>query len=263
MALSSGAFTMGGDILALADMPAQPSITVHAFSLDAYEVTVARFRRFWRAGHPAAMSALMYPGGLVPWTGGAVTEPMTTGTAGCTWSESVATPSLEAHPINCVDWTTAQAFCVWDGGRLPTEAEWEYAARGSSLGGLTPERIFPWGDNPPSPTCDLAQGNSCPGDDGTSTKRVGSFAPSAGLYDLAGNVWEWTADLYAPYTDTSCWDGEPRTDPVCTTPTPDLRSLRGGSWRSDDIAYVRASSRKYDTPATRSAVVGFRCARPR
>ena len=259
VAIPAGSFVMGGDGAAINDTPAAGTMTISAYSLDAYEVTVSRFRRFWTAGHPAATSPLMYPGGTLAWTGGGVTEPIPVN-SDCTWSETPG--SLEAHPINCVDWYTAQAFCVWDGGRLPTEAEWEYAARGTSLGGLTPERSYPWGSTDPRPTCDLVEWNSCPGDDGTRTKRVGSFAPSAGLYDLAGNVLEWNADWSALYTDTTCWNGLARSNPVCNNGASGLRVFRGGSWNYYDVATLRSASRYFNTPTSRSISIGYRCARP-
>ena len=257
VAIPVGSFVMGGDTGAVNDTPAAGTMTIGAYSLDAYEVTVSRFRRFWTAGHPAATSPLSYPGGTVTWTGGGVTEPDTL--TYCTWSETPG--SLEAHPINCVDWYTAQAFCVWDGGRLPTEAEWEYAARGTSLGGLTPERSYPWGNTDPSPACDLAEWNACPGDDGTGTKRVGSFAPSAGLYDLAGNVREWSADWFANYTDTTCWNGVARSNPVCNNGASGGRVVRGGSWGDGDVASLRSASRVSSPPPYRLGYVGCRCAR--
>lgn len=253
---SGGSFTMGGDTTALSDTPAQTSITVSGFTLDAYEVTVSRFRRFWSAGHPMPPGgSVQYPGGTVAW-GGMVTEPALAD-GQCTWSEMPDT--LEAHPINCVDWNTAQAFCVWDGGRLPTEAEWEYAARGNTESGLAAGRAYPWGATDPT-ACDRAEWDDCSGDDDTATTRVGDFAPTGGVYDLAGNVYEWTADWYADYTNAQCWNGVPQMDPVCNVSTSQVRGIRGGSWYSD-IAYLRGASRSDEPPATQTSLVGFRCAR--
>ncbi len=260
VAIPGGTYTMGGDVSAFGGTPAQPSITVSGFALDAYEVTVARFRRFWTAGHPAATSPLSYPGGTVTWTGGGVTVP-SPADGYCTWTERTASPSLDAHPINCVDWYTAQAFCVWDGGRLPTEAEWEYAARGTSLGGLTPERSLPWGNTLPSHTCDLAEWDDCPGDDGARTKRVGSFPASAGLFDLAGNVYEWAADAYAPYTDATCWGAVRQNNPVCGNRTVGARVIRGGAGDVTDVAVLRSASRSSSPPTFAVGDSGFRCAR--
>ncbi len=199
---------------------------------------------------------MTYPGGTVT-TGGGVTEPDRT--TDCTWSEVAG--SLEAHLINCVDWYTAQSFCVWDGGRLPTGAEWEYTARGTTVGGMTPERSFPWGDTPPSMTCDRAEWNNCPGDDGTVTKRVGSFPPSAGLFDLAGNVREWNADWYADYGDATCWNAASQSNPICNNSATGGRVMRGGSWSNNAVVALPSASRYHDTPTLRNDSVGFRCSR--
>src|SRR5262249_23818063 len=124
------------------------------------------------------------------------------------------------HPINCVAWAMANLYCQKRGGRLPTEAEWEYAARGSS------QRMYPWGEEAPDAKHLTAGGQECgrwgpstadpkppmyADDDGSpGTAPVGSFPSGAskhGLLDLAGNVWEWTADWFAPYSS------EPQVDP--------------------------------------------------
>ncbi len=266
--VTGGTFTMGADAPALRASPTHP-VTVRDFSLDAYEVTVARFREFWAVGHPSPGASVSYPAGPLAWSG-TVTEPVGTAMYGgtCNWSASPG--AREAHPINCVNWWTAQAFCVWDGGRLPTEAEWEYAARGVSDGRPIP-RVFPWGDDAPlggrSAPCDRAQFNTCAGEDGANTRRVGSFAPTGGFYDLAGNVWEMTADFFSEYTDTGCWGTGPRTDPLCTSGS--AHTDRGGWWGnpSDTTAnntnLLRSATRGYDPPSASYEGLGFRCARSR
>lgn len=258
--VGGGTFTMGEGSPASLALPTHPA-TVGSFVLDAYEVTVARFRRFWAAGHPGPGPAIVYPEGSIAWTG-SVVEPDTS--ANCYWSASAG--SREQHPLNCVDWHTAQAFCVWDGGRLPTEAEWEYVARGRALAGLTVPRAYPWGDQAPvgSPTgtCDRAQWR-CPGEDGAATRQVGRFAASGGVFDLAGNVGEWVADSNVPpfnYT-TSCWGTTPRTDPLCNVGTIGYRGLRGGSWDNIDLYTLRAASRDFLQGTERVSYIGFRCAR--
>jgi formylglycine-generating enzyme required for sulfatase activity len=282
VAIPAGSFVMGDDPMGYDNdtdggVPTAGTMTISGFTLDAYEVTVARFRRFWTASppHPAPISPIIYPGGSVMWAG-PVTEPLSPEDMAdafppvsydCTWSETVAFPSLEHLPITCVDWYTAQAFCAWDGGRLPTEAEWEYAARGTSPAGLTPERNYPWGAPDPSTSCDRCQWDECPGDDGTDIKQVGSFAPSSGLYDMAGNVWEWAADWYAPYTDPTCWNGVSQTNPICghATPEPQIvdggRVIRGGTWTNETVNLLHSASRGIEPPATTEATMGFRCAR--
>ena len=246
-----------GDTGSFRASPVQRMITVSAFAMDAAEVTVARFRRFWDAGHPAPPPVILYPGAVVTWSG-AVTEP---GAAGaCNWSA----PGRDYHPVNCVDHPTAQAFCVWDGGRLPTEAEWEFAARFTLAAGLNAGRGYPWGEASPTAGCDRAQWARCPGDDGGATRRVAQFANTAGFFDLAGNVWEWTADAFASYTDPNCWGGRPQTDPFCPRGASGYPAIRGGSWISDSVTLLRAASRDDAyMPGTRSAILGLRCVRAR
>lgn len=261
-----GTFVLGGDVDAYLDMPAAGTMSVSAFSIDAYEVTVSRFRQYWQAGAPApSTDPIAYPGGAVPW-GGAVAEPRTaqqTGDPDCTWSETSG--SYEAHPIDCVDWYTAQAFCVWDGGRLPTEAEWEFVARDWVVDGLTAGRSYPWGPQDPSLTCppDRCQLSSCPADDGLHTRRVGSFPTGAcgGVFDLQGNVHEWAADSYDDYTNPTCWNGIPRVNPVCTDPSSGNRLVRGGGWYDSDYESFHNASRGRQNLTYLGSTLGFRCVR--
>ncbi|MFO0644985.1 MAG: SUMF1/EgtB/PvdO family nonheme iron enzyme [Polyangiales bacterium] len=259
--LTGGTFSLG-DASGYRAQPPQPAITVGGFSLDAYEVTVSRFQRFWAAGHPAPPgAAVAYPDGTMRWSG-AVNEPTNPpmGTERCNWGQM----GREYHPLNCVDWATAQAFCVWDGGRLPTEAEWEYAARYAPAAGLSPGRLYPWGAEVPSAMCDRAQWSRCAGDDGAATRRVGAFNNTAGFFDLAGNVWEWTADLFAPYANTQCWNRVARTNPRCPVNDTGYPTIRGGSWYSPERVLLQGSARDDAyRPDTRSALLGFRCARTR
>jgi len=259
--LVGGTFTLG-DMGASRATPVQRGITVGGYTLDAYEVTVARFRRFWDAGHPAPM-AVVYPSGPARWEG-PVAEPLDAAAdRTCNWGGT----GREYHPLNCVDWPTAQAFCAWDGnglGRLPTEAEWEFAARQHLGVGLSPDRLYPWGMASPVGGCTRAQWGRCPGDDGGASRRVGSFANTAGFFDLAGNVWEWTGDLFANYTDPTCWGGVMRENPRCATNGTGYPSIRGGSWFSVDAPLLSGASRDDAfRPTTRSPIVGFRCARTR
>jgi len=146
------------------------------------------------------------------------------------------------HPVVYVSWFDAQAFCEWVGGRLPTEAEWEYAARG-------PEgRIYPWGDEPPSDA--FANYGSNVGD----TTPVGSYARGeswVGALDMAGNAWEWVADWYDDYPPTA--------QPNPTGPeTGDFKVLRGGSWNNNP-SRMRSATRVRSNPDYRDSVIGFRC----
>jgi len=259
--LVGGTFALG-DMGASRATPVQRAITVGGYTLDAYEVTVARFRRFWDAGHPAPMT-LAYPSGPARWEG-AVAEPLDAAAdRTCNWGAM----GRDYHPLNCVDWPTAQAFCAWDGnglGRLPTEAEWEFAARQHPGVGLSPDRLYPWGMDSPVGGCTRAQWARCAGEDGGATRRVGSFAHTAGFFDLAGNVWEWTGDLFANYTDPTCWGGVTRENPRCAVNGTGYPSIRGGSWFSVDAPLLSGASRDDAfRPTTRSPIVGFRCARTR
>ena len=178
------------------------------------------------------------------------------------------------HPINCVDWAMADNFCRVSGGRLPsggarlpTEAEWEFAARGSS------QRNYPWGDEPPNATRLNACGTECDrwmarhletigtmyaADDGwPGTAPVGSFpkgASSDGLLDLAGNVWEWTADWYGDYSADAQVD--PKGPPSGTE-----RVVRGGSYNGTVSDWAKPSYRWKTPPDTFNHSIGLRCAK--
>jgi len=182
------------------------------------------------------------------------------------------------HPINCVDWSQAEAYCAWAGKRLPTEAEWEKGARGGcehNLGSALCKaysRKFPWGND--DPTCSLAALEGCPGD----TQPVCSLSPAGdspyGLCDMAGNTWDWVADwsrndYYCQgdlATDNGCqsfwdWPGAPDAwqDPQ-GPPGGDLRGRRGGSFLYQG-QYLRLSNRSAQNPSYSDDDMGFRCAR--
>ena len=158
-------------------------------------------------------------------------------------------PAFEDYPVIFVSWSQADAFCHWAGGRLPTEAEWEFAARGPSPS----VRLYPWGDE--RPDCAHANMAGCVGD----TDRVGQRLLGAspfGAQDMAGNVWEWTQDWY----DAHYYEMAPSADPGGPVQGT-LKVMRGGCWMSGPDA-VRVSCRKAELPSTWAPNVGFRCAYP-
>ena len=151
------------------------------------------------------------------------------------------------HPINGVTWGGAARYCAWMGARLPTEAEWEYLARGPD------GRRFPWGAEPPQ--CDAAGSQSAPQGcpvDGTRVPGILRTPSALGLDAMGDGVWEWVADWYGPYDAAQVRDPE---GPVGGSD----RVQRGGAFSSDDPLERRAAYRASMPPQTKASDVGFRC----
>jgi formylglycine-generating enzyme len=259
-------------------MGAADPASVSSFMLDEYEVTVGRFREFvdaWSGGRgwlPAAGSGkhthLNGGRGLVNSANPAMFEtgwvkaddanidPTNDHLASCipfsTWTDAAGTQ--ENLPINCVSWFEAYAFCIWDGGFLPSEAEWEYAAGGNE------ELEYPWGSADPGMKnayaiydCFFPSGSG----DCTNVSNiapVGTAEAGAGPWgqlDLAGNAWEWNLDWEATYVD-------PCSDCAYLKATTG-RVNRGGCF-ANAPGDLFSSARSSDSPSYRGGI-GIRCAR--
>lgn len=264
---------------------------VSDFRLDKYEVTVGRFRKFvaatvggWTPAAGSGKHVHLRDGlGLVgtagedeagwdgAWSAGGTTYRVFSG-AGTEddWTLSLqcsadgyhtwtATADLnETLPINCVNWYQAAAFCIWDEGFLPSEAEWEYAAAGGAL-----DRAYPWGPAEPDATHSV---HYCLGDGSAQDVcafadilSVGQLPAGNGFFgqsDLAGNMWEWTADWFvSPYPIVDCDD--------CSSTVSgetESRSGRGGSWMGDAVSQG-SIYRSYQLPDAATEFYGVRCAR--
>jgi len=266
---------------------------VSSFELDKYEVTVGRFRHFvsaWDDGSgyepPAgsgkhiqlnggrglvdvsiADAGTVYESGWISAYNSNIAPTNSNLTTACSdptyasWTSSAATQ--ENLPINCVNWYEAYAFCIWDGGFLPSESEFEYAAAGGGL-----QREYPWGSTPPGTgnqyaiyDCYYPNGSGTCTSGATNIAAVGTATLGAGLWgqlDLVGEVGQWNLDWYAPYVD-------PCTDCAYLTGVSD-RVLRGGGWGGyfDNTMltlYLLPPSRNSVRPMYRDVGTGFRCAR--
>jgi formylglycine-generating enzyme required for sulfatase activity len=235
------------------------AVTLPAYCIDRTEVTVAAYAACVAAKECAAAPL------TVQWSGYSEEDVKR-------WSRFCNRADRTNHPINCVDWNQAAAYCKWAGKRLPTEAEWEYAARHDPKTGKNHD--YPWGNEVPSAKRLNACDSECVAmgkrdlkldwkamydarDGWETTAPVGTFPDGAspvGALDMAGNVWEWTADWYGSYS------GAAVTNPQGAK-TGTYRVSRGGSWRSDDAAWVRAAVRDRNGPSYRNNTVGFRCVR--
>jgi len=211
--IEGGAFILGSDAGNEDETPQQEMI-VSSFNIDLYPVTNAEYKEFVdAAGHSPPR----------------------------TWEEGSYPDGLADHPVVWVNWNDAKAYCEWAGKRLPTEFEWEKAARG------TDGPVYPWGDTFDAAKCNSRESNL------KGTSPVGSYpdgVSSYGLFDMAGNVWEWTADWYQGYRGTRY---------ELSRYGEQFKVLRGGSWFDGQDA-VRTAVRKSFDPNQGFSTIGFRCA---
>ena len=232
---------------------------VAPFVLDRSPVTVARFRAFVQAMGFRTQAEVFGDGAVMDGRTGAWSL-----VPGADWERprgASGPPARDDHPVTQVAWTDAEAFCAWDGGRLPTEVEWEHAARG----GADNRSPYAWGDaldEGGRPRANTWTGTFPGGDDGADgfregTNPVGAFGETdLGLTDMGGNVWEWTASWYGPYPLANDGTGVP-------TGAQPQRVQRGGSYlcHPSYCHGYRVSARSHATPESSFAHVGFRCAR--
>lgn len=223
--VSAGRFMMGSDTGAADERPVH-AVSGSAFTMDRYEVTNQRYSECVQSGAcspPALLSSFTRPS---------------------YFSER----QFADFPVVHVSWGQAASFCAWAGGRLPTEAEWERAARGTA-----DSRTFPWGET--APDCSKANFAGCVGDTDRVGRRPAGQSPY-GVFDMAGNVWEWTADWY----EAGYYGRSPENDPA----GPDsghLKVMRGGCWVSGTSS-LRSTCRKAELPGLWAPNVGFRCVYP-
>ena len=199
------------------------------FYIDQYETTQADYLKFITAtDHPAPED----------------------------WPNGHLEKGKEQHPVTHVDWYDANDFCSWTGKRLPTEEEWEKAARG------TDGRRYPWGES-----FEINRANVSPGSGLNETTRpVGSFPAGKSpynLYDMIGNVWEWTDSWYLPYPGSTMRskDFGMKYRVVRGLSYLSLGHYPGGAYKRVLEVYARTATRSYDPPTEKLDDVGFRCAK--
>ena len=241
-----GTFQMGSNDGNANEKPVH-AVTVQDFCMDVTEVTVAAYLECVRTGRCTPAETVNYNG----YNESDVKL----------WNKhcNAKLSDRQNHPINCVDWNQATAYCQAVGKRLPTEEEWEYAARNGSE-----QRTYVWGNEPPGPFVN-ACGSECgalgsrlgrtwklaydANDGWPTTAPVGSFPRDRtphGLFDMAGNVWEWTS---------SGWSEDYEKER-----SNDRRTNRGGGWLNT-AENLRATYRNWSGPARRDVYIGFRCAK--
>jgi len=264
--VAGGVFTMGAADGDKSERPPHEE-QVAPFWMDETEVTVEAFSSCVRAGACQAEKD-------VSWDR-ISEEDRSLWSLACNWGKK----DREQHPINCVDWYQATAFCAWAGKRLPTEVEWEFAARGG------PKKLrHPWGDRAPDASLANGCGAECVAwfaaqkkqreplhdqDDGWPTTAPAGRFPALGtptpfgLKDMVGNVWEWTSsppgdDYSGPRAALARLDCKNVAHIQCQATA--KRSNRGSGWSDTRAAGLRGSQRGSDVASDRTSTLGFRCA---
>ncbi len=236
-----GEFVMGCDPsdgfpCEVSSQPAHP-VMLESYLIDRTEVSVGEYRTCVDAGACSATGTDGYE-----WKGQPFTKSVT-----CNFGK----PKKSAHPINCVDHAQAEAYCRFRRRRLPSEAEWEKAARG------TDRRPFPWGSD--KPTCELValrfQGTECVGTTQPVSTKPSGASPFGALH-MAGNVAEWVSDFY----DERYYTRSPPTSPTGPQ-SGTMRTTRGGHFSVTDVSGLPLTERRGARPEDRFDTLGFRCAR--
>jgi formylglycine-generating enzyme required for sulfatase activity len=224
----AGCFMMGSEGNDADEVPVHQVCLTRPFWIDAYEVTHDAYRQFVNAGGYANRA---YWGA----SGGAISQPKEGAGAGST-------------PRSNVSWFEASAYATWRGCRLPTEAEWEYAARGPEA------RLWPWGNDRDPAKAHSAERSPA------SAATVGTYEAGkswVGAYDMAANIWEWTADFYDATYYSFQIINDPQGPAAPPAPQTPFRVLRGGSFRHDLLA-ARGADRYWAPPDGTADWVGFR-----
>lgn len=261
--IPAGKFLLGAsanDELAEDDELPQVEIYLDAYWIDRTEVTVAQFQEFVSDTGYVTDAERGCCGGQFGRTGGVVFAPDPQHIGSSTWRLPLGSgtePASPRQPVVMVSWNDASAYCAWAGRRLPTEAEWEKAARGPLA------QLYPWGNQFDGTRLNFCDRNCTATwlarDDDAYVRQApaGAFLSGASPYDvldMAGNVWEWVNDYY----DFRGYFRVPTANP----PGPDegeTHVLRGGSWL-DTAAHTRTTVRAHNLPDARNNVSGFRCA---
>jgi len=243
--IPAGNFTMGSlptDPYAQSNEQPQHTVYLDAYQISKYEITNAQYQAFMEAGG-YSNSAYWTADGWNWRTTNNITQPYWWSTG-----EYNSGPSFPNHPVVGVSWYEAYAFCQWAGGHLPTEAQWEKAARG-----MDSSNYWPWGSTWDASKCNSSE-NVSP-DTFTCSSPVGYFSAGQspyGVYDMAGNVLEWCNDWY----DANYYANSPSSNPAGPA-TGSSRVLRGGSWYNNGN-HCRTAERNGCSPSFRSAGIGFR-----